>query len=130
MGTHVFHFSDEAMPIGRRKTARVRLALPGKAVLITGHEPCRFEDLSQTGACATVAGMAPPIGDDVVLIAQGVEVFGKVVWRQGSRFGVSFDRPLAKAQVVRLRTIHDHFQMLEKQQSMRRARDFVQGRRV
>ena len=117
-------------PSGRRQVARVRLALPGKVILITGHEQCQLDDLSQTGGCITVAGAAPPIGADAVLLVQGVEAFGSVVWRSGSRFGMAFDQRLAKDDVIRLRAIHDHFQTLQQEQSRRRARDFVQGRRV
>ena len=65
-----------------------------------------------------------------MLVVQGIEAFGSVVWRGGSRFGLVFDQRLAKDDVIRLRAIHDHFQTLEQEQSRRRARDFVQGRRV
>lgn len=132
MTMHRFSFGPAASPLapaGRRQAARVRLALPGKVILITGQEPCLLDDLSQTGACVTVGGMAPPAGDDVVLMVQGVEAFGSVVWRRDTRFGVLFEEPLAKDDVVRLRAIHDHFQMLELEQNRLRARDFVQGRR-
>jgi len=117
-------------PAGRRQVPRLRLALPGKVILITGHERCQLDDLSQTGGCITLAGAAPPIGGDAVLVVQGIEAFGSVVWRGGSRFGLVFDQRLAKDDVIRLRAIHDHFQTLEQEQSRRRARDFVQGRRV
>jgi len=108
----------------------VRLALPGKVILITGHEPCQLDDLSQTGACVTIARDAPPIDDSAVLMVSGVEAFGTVVWRRGTQFGLCFDEPVDKAEVVRLRAIHDHFQSLEADSQRRQARDFVQGRRV
>eukprot|EP01042_Synura_sphagnicola_P032637 gene32637-41971_t len=38
---------------GRRQAARVRLALPAKVILVTGHQPCQLDDLSQTGAKIT-----------------------------------------------------------------------------
>lgn len=132
MTTHHFNFGPAPWPAGtagRRRAARVRLALPGKVILITGHQPCRMDDLSQTGACLTVGGVAPRVGDDVVLTVQGVEAFGTVIWRQGASFGVRFDAPLRKDEVVRLRAVHDHFQSLEKEQNRCRAREFVQGRR-
>lgn len=130
MATHVIQFEDDGPGAGRRKSSRLRLGLPGKVVMITGHEPCRLEDLSQTGACVTMTGMSPPIGDEVVLVAQGVEAFGDVVWRRGKRFGVLFERPLSRDELIRLRAVHDHFRMLEEQQALNRAREFVQGRRV
>ena len=116
-------------PPGRRQVPRVRLALPGQVILITGHEPCMLDDLSQSGGCVTLGTAAPPIGADVVLMVQGIEAFGSVVWRSGSRFGMVFDTRLPKDEVVRLRTIHDRFQTLEQEQNLRRARDYVQGRR-
>jgi len=108
----------------------VRLGLPGKVILVTGHEPCQLDDLSQTGACVTVAKEAPPVGDSAVLMVNGVEAFGTVVWRRGARFGLCFDEPVAKDDVVRLRAIHDHFESLENDRQLRHAREFVQGRRV
>ena len=123
-------FGRANAPSGRRQAARVRLALPGKVILITGHEACQLDDLSQTGACVTVGGDPPPLGDDVVLMVQGVEAFGTVVWRRGGSFGVAFDALLPKDDVIRLRAVHDHFQTLEQEQNRRRAREFVQGRRV
>ena len=116
-------------PAGRRKLSRVRLALPGKVIMISGHEKCLLEDLSQTGAGMTMAGTAPPVGADVVLMVQGVEAFGRVVWRRGPTFGVVFDEPVSREDVIRLRATHDHFQTLETEQNRRRAREFVQGRR-
>ena len=114
---------------GRRTAARVRLSLPGKVILVTGHDHCQLDDLSQTGACITVGGPAPQIGNSVVMMVQGVEGFGSVVWRRNSCFGMMFDEPIAKKDVVLLRAIHDHFQSLEIEQNRRRAREFVQGRR-
>jgi hypothetical protein len=125
-----FQFGQIAGSAGRRNAARVRLALPGKVILITGHESCRLDDLSQTGACLTVAGPAPPIGDDAVLMVNGVEAFGTVVWRRGASFGLCFEQRMAIGDVVHLRAFHDHFQNLEEQRQRRNARDFVQGRRV
>jgi hypothetical protein len=116
-------------PPGRRQVPRVRLALPGQVILVTGHEPGMLDDLSQSGGCVTLGGPAPPIGAGVVLMVQGVEAFGSVVWRSGSRFGMVFEAHLAKDDVVRLRTVHDRFQEMEQEQNRRRAREYVQGRR-
>ena len=124
-----FNFGQGAAAAGRRQAARVRLALPGHVVLVTGHEPCQLEDLSQTGACVTMAGTVPAVGDDALLKVQGVEAFGSVVWRRGASFGLLFDALLPKDDVIRLRAVHDHFQTLEIEQNRRRARDFVHGRR-
>lgn len=115
---------------GRRQAPRVRLALPGRVMLVTGPEPCRLEDLSQTGACVCLGRHAPAVGDDAVLEVDGVEAFGTVVWRRGSQFGMLFETALGRDEVVRLRNLHDHYEEQEAERRRRRARDFVQGRRV
>jgi hypothetical protein len=125
-----FPFNRAAGSPGRRQAARVRLALPGKVILITGHHACLLEDLSQTGARVTVSGTPPRVGDDVVLMVNGVEAFGTVVWQSGAGVGLCFEQPMAIDDVVRLRNIHDHYQLLEQQAERRRAREFVQGRKI
>jgi hypothetical protein len=115
---------------GRRKAARLRLALPARIILISGHHRCQLIDLSQSGACIALDQPALPPGADVVLMAEGVETFGTVVWRRGSQFGVKFDEALPRDDVVRLRGRHDHFQEIEMQQQRRRAHEFVAGRKV
>lgn len=108
----------------------MRLGLPGRVILITGHEPCQLENLSRTGARISLAHDAPAVGDSAVLMIEGIEAFGEVVWRRGTAFGLLFEEPVAEADVVRLRAIHDHFESLELESRRRRAREFVSGRRV
>jgi len=107
----------------------VRLALPGKVILVTGHEPCMLDDLSLTGASVTMVRDPPPVGADAVLMVSGVEAFGTVVWRHGTHFGLQFDVAVTNEDVVRLRTIHDQFTVIEVERQRRNARDFVQGGR-
>lgn len=130
MPHQTFNFGSFGQTPGRRQAARVRLALPGKVVLLTGYEHCLLNDLSQTGARVTVGEIAPAVGNSAILMVDGVEAFGAVVWRSGGQFGLSFDQPMPKADVIRLRTLHDYYESLEQQGLRRRARDFVQGRRV
>lgn len=123
-------FPGQTRAAGRRQAPRVRLSLPGRVMLVTGYEPCRLEDLSQTGACLTLGSMAPQVGDSVLVEVCGVEAFGTVVWRNGHEFGMVFETPLTRDAVVHLRNRHDHFEELESERRRRQARDFVQGRRV
>ena len=125
-----FHFGARAQVPGRRQAARVRLALPAKVILVTGHQPCQLDDLSQTGAKITVDQIPPPLGDDAVLMVNGVEAFGTVIWRRGNSFGLCFEDAMPMADVVRLRGFNDHQQALEQQNRLRHAREFVQGRKV
>jgi hypothetical protein len=103
MTMSAFPMRQAFAPAGRRQVARLRLALPGTLVLVSGQAPCRIDDISQTGASLTIGGMAPPIGVSAMLKVDAIEAFGTVVWRRGPRFGLRFDRPLAKPEVTGLR---------------------------
>lgn len=115
---------------GRRAMARARLGLPGRLARVTGYAPCEVLDVSQSGAGVFTADRPPTPGEGVTLYIQDVEAFGTVIWRSGPSFGVMFDAPLSHTQVVALRAAGDHFKAIEIEQNRRRARDFVQGRRV
>ena len=108
----------------------MRLALPARIILISGHKPCILQDLSQTGARIAVDEAAPPVGGDVVLMVEGVEAFGIIKWRRGTQFGVQFDEPMLLDDVVRLRSRHDHFAEINHAQQRRRAQEFVTGRKI
>ena len=84
MKSSSFHFGQVGDSPGRRKAARVRLALPGRVIFVTGHESCLLENLSRTGARIRVADDAPGVGDSAVMMVEGVEAFGVVVWARGS----------------------------------------------
>ena len=47
----------------------------------------------------------PAAGKDILLTAAGLELFGTVVWNDGSRCGIAFDEPLAPAKVLELHRI-------------------------
>lgn len=130
MKSSSFHFGQVGQSPGRRKAARVRLGLPGRVIFVTGHESCRLENLSRTGARITVAYDAPAVCDSAVIMVEGLEAFGAVVWRRGTTFGLHFEEPVPEREVVRLRAIFDHYESLDLENRRRRARDFVQGRRV
>ena len=102
----------------------------GKVILVSGHEPCLVDDLSLTGASVSIGRDAPPIGDSAVLMVNGIEAFGTVVWHSGVHFGLCFEDPVTRDDLVRVRGIHDHFTAIEMDRQRRNARDFVQGRPV
>ncbi|WP_428332244.1 PilZ domain-containing protein [Novosphingobium sp.] len=130
MALQAIPFVHQSRGAGRRQAARVRLALPGKVILVSGHEPCLVDDLSLTGASVSIGRDAPPIGDSAVLMVNGIEAFGTVVWHSGVHFGLCFEEPVTRDDLVRLRGIHDHFTAIEMDRQRRNARDFVQGRPV
>lgn len=112
---------------GRRAMPRLRLAMPAKVQLMHGMENCVLDDLSQTGARVTLAGRLPGPGAGVVLKATGLDVFGTVVWSEGSRFGIKFEEPLPLHDVVNVRHIADAYFEHDAAQARRDARNFVQG---
>lgn len=113
---------------GRRALPRVRLYIPAKALLLHGQENCLLDDLSQAGARVTIAARLPSVGAGVVLKANGLDVFGNVVWAQGARFGIVFEEPLPLHEVVNVRHFADAHADHERALLRRTARNFVQGR--
>lgn len=130
MSVPSFRFAPSTQPPGRRDAARLRLNLPARIVLITGHFPCQLIDMSQTGACICVPGIPPAIGASAVLEVNGIEAFGTVVWRRATQFGVKFDERVPMSDMVALRTVHDYYDTIEKDRRLDQAREFVQGRRA
>ena len=116
-------------PKGRRAEARVRLGIPATLILLDGHHRCRLDDLSCTGARVSLA-RAPSPGASGVLVVDGVEAFGMVVWSSADRCGFSFEDRVPTDNVVRLRHFADNFAENERKVLERNAREFVQGRRL
>ena len=108
----------------------MRLALPGRIVLVSAHIPCLVDNLSLTGASVSIGSHAPPVGNDAVLIVNGIEVFGTVIWHKDTHFGLQFEDLVTHEDLVRLRAIHDHFAQIETERLRRSARHFVRGHRV
>ena len=113
---------------GRRALPRLRLGIPAQVLLLKGLDNCLLDDLSQSGARVTLAGWPPSVGAGVVLTAQGLDVFGSVIWARDGRFGIAFEEPLPLHTVVNLRHFADAYAEHEAEQARRNARMFVQGR--
>ena len=88
---------------GGRRAAR-RAPAPALALLSTaGHDyHVALEDVSRTGA-RFCAPLLPSEGENVILRADRVRVFGRVIWSADQRCGVSFDAPIADESVDALR---------------------------
>lgn len=88
---------------GGRRTAQ-RSPAPVLALLSTvGHDyHVALEDVSRTGARFS-APLLPSKGENVILRAERVRVFGRVIWSDDQRCGVSFDAPIADDSVDELR---------------------------
>ena len=113
---------------GRRSLPRLRLGIPAQMLLLKGLERCLLDDLSQSGARVTLAGLLPSVGAGVVLTAQGLDVFGTVIWARDGRVGIAFEEPLPLHNVVNLRHFADSYAEHEAEQARRNACMFVQGR--
>ena len=88
---------------GGRRAAQ-RSPAPVLALLSTvGHDyHVALEDVSRTGA-RFCAPSLPSEGESVILKADRVRVFGRVMWTSDQRCGVSFDTPIAEDSVKELR---------------------------
>ncbi|MCW1381200.1 PilZ domain-containing protein [Novosphingobium sp. KCTC 2891] len=113
---------------GRRADARVRLGIPCTLVLLSGNLVGQLEDVSCTGARIM---LSPPaaIGSEGVMVVNGIEAFGEVVWVRAGRVGFRFDERLPLDIVVRLRHFADSFNEHERRRRERLAQEFVTGRR-
>ncbi|WP_170233820.1 PilZ domain-containing protein [Novosphingobium sediminis] len=112
---------------GRRASPRVRLYIPATVHLLHGKENCLLDDLSQAGARVTLAGRLPSVGAGVVLCAEGLDVFGSVIWSQGARFGIQFEEPLPLHDVVNVRHHADARANQEAAHTRRHGRSPLQG---
>ncbi|MFC3098705.1 PilZ domain-containing protein [Alteraurantiacibacter palmitatis] len=91
-----------AVPIGRRRDARLRLGVPAQLITLAGQYTVCLADLSQSGA--HVAARQPfEVSRDAVLSWMGFEAFGRVVWHRGSEAGIEFDELLPEAVLLQTR---------------------------
>jgi len=112
---------------GRRAASRVRLRIPATIILLSGKYACQLDDLSQTGARLTIDPPPPPHASGVLVI-NGLEAFGEVVWSSMGRAGMAFDEPMPLEQVIAVRHYADSFAEHEQNARERMVREFVMGR--
>ena len=85
--------------ICNRESERHRVLLSAKLITTTGESCVRVRDLSATGA--KLEGDAlPGAGKDVILKRGRLEVFGAIVWSNGSSAGIAFDEPLSEGELL------------------------------
>jgi hypothetical protein len=78
----------------KRATNRLPVVLDATAISLVGTERAKLLDLSAEGARLSHSGVISP-GKDVVLMWDGHEAFGRVVWVNDDQYGVVFDEPIA-----------------------------------
>ena len=91
-------------PTGRRRAVRERLSLSVSLYSVEQSRGALLADMSQSGC--RLQGMAlPEVGQDVLLKAAEVELFGQIVWKDGAERGVKFEEPITEADLEELRQI-------------------------
>ena len=91
-------------PTGRRRAVRERLSLPVSLYSVDQSRVALLVDISKSGC--RLQGMAlPGVGQDVLLKAADVELFGQIVWKDGPERGVIFDEPITEADLHDLRQV-------------------------
>ena len=86
------------------RSPRRKTAINGTLETLTSRFKVAIRNVSCTGAMVEGEAVPPP-GKDVILNAEGMELFCSVVWSDGQRCGLQFDEKLLPAQVVELHRI-------------------------
>jgi hypothetical protein len=89
---------------GTPRSPRRKTAINGTLETLTSRFKVAIRNVSCTGAMVEGESVPPP-GKDVILNAEGMELFCSVVWSDGQRCGLHFDEPLQPAQVIELHRI-------------------------
>ena len=118
---------DSSITESRRNDARARLKIPARLVLLYGNCSCIVADISRKGACVVVANQDMKIGDHGVLQRHGLDHFFTVHWVGGPRFGLSFEDPVPKETILRLRALAEDYEGSQKQQLRDFGREWVEG---
>ena len=82
-----------------RASRRLKVFQPATLDGPTGSARIHLLDVSASGARGHMAD-PPSEGERVVLECEGVSLQAVVRWRDGNRFGLSFDEPLTDVQLV------------------------------
>ena len=92
----------KALGGGRRRASREPLPVPAVVSKVEQRQVAMLVDFSSTGA--RLRGTAlPPAGQAVEVTIDTVRAFGTVAWGEPGLCGVSFDAPLPRFEVERLR---------------------------
>lgn len=86
---------------GRRKTARDPAPLLAVLSTLTCDRHVGLVNVSRGGARLKAPDL-PVAGEDVVLKAESIKCFGRVVWSDAGQCGVAFETPIAADELERL----------------------------
>lgn len=113
-------------PEGRRTDPRLRLQLPARLILVDRACSCVLENISRTGA-RLIVEQPPELGEFGQMQCEGFELFFETVWCRGKHVGVTFDEPLRRDRLLKLRQFNDCFSDLKHRQIKALARHWVNG---
>lgn len=91
-------------PTGRRRAVRERMSLPVSLYSVDQSRVALLADVSQSGCRLQGMGL-PEVGQDVLLKAAEVELFGRIVWKDDRERGVRFDEPISDTDLENLRQV-------------------------
>lgn len=91
-------------PTGRRRALRKRINLAVSLFSVEQSRVALLADLSQTGCRLHGMGL-PEVGQDVLLKAADVELFGRIIWKGNDERGVTFDEPISDTSLADLREV-------------------------
>ncbi len=94
-----------------RRTRRVQVFIPATLVIAGRSFPAHMLDLSTDGALIHVEDELP-VGEKIWLLRNGLDVFARIAWGRGTRFGLAFEKPLRSEQYEGLLQARDNRLML------------------
>lgn len=117
--------------LGRRAAPRLHLSIPARLLSVCETQNCMLVDISRTGARLTLARPLAVKASGYLRVGP-IEVFVTAVRvREGeagmSTNGVEFDTPLAKSQVLAVRSYAANYEMAERRAFLLQARDWIMG---
>ena len=77
----------------KRRAARSSVNAPAVVQTTAFHLQTTIVNISATGA-RLIAEDRPPPRQDVLLVVNGIDLFGKIVWRRNNAFGIKFEDDL------------------------------------
>jgi hypothetical protein len=111
---------------GRRASARLRLRLASRLVLLDGTQHCILTDLSAGGARIQPSEAVRLRSEGVLMWAPGLEAFGTIVWISARECGILFDEPLTATALQATRQINEAERLPGERDMVRRsAQGFV-----
>lgn len=121
---------EATVAVGRRASARLRLAIPARLVSLYGTQNCIVLDISRTGARMALPGPLAQGQSGFIELAR-FELFGTVVrverFADGGVNAIAFDDPISKPQILEIRRFAEEFESREQSLLRDQVRRWVTG---